>query len=291
MTPIEHLLVIPVYNDWRSLNKLLFKIDLCFKSQKKINNKILIINDNSSEKIHINYKKLKKIKKVKIITLKNNLGSQKAIAVGLNYIKKFKKECFITVMDSDGEDSPFQLRKMLAEAIKNPDYVITANRKRREEPWIIVLFYKIHLCLTFFFTLKWISFGNFTTFHKGSLQKLLSDNSSWYAHSGSVLKNCKIKRLYSKREKRYYDKSKLGLPALIEHSLRVNSVFIKNILLTSSIYLLLTVNFLPGSMKSIIILMIVAFNLCVISIKYKHWVRNFSKISYFIKKVSSLKTL
>tara|TARA_Y100000389_G_scaffold196885_1_gene230511 strand:- start:477 stop:1169 length:693 start_codon:yes stop_codon:yes gene_type:complete len=226
---MKHILVIPVFNDWKSLNKLIHKLDIHLKSNIKINNEILIIDDNSTQKLKLNLKKLNIIKSIKIISLKKNYGSQKAIAIGLNYLKKIKGKFFVTVMDGDGEDSPAQIEKMLLTSINNPSYVITSNRKKREETFIIILLYKLHLLITFLFTFKWISFGNFSTFNKKNLNNLLSNNSSWYAHSSSVLKNCKIKRLYSKREKRYYDKSKLGLFSLIEHSLRVNTVFYKNI--------------------------------------------------------------
>ena len=136
-----------------------------------------------------------------------------------------KGNFFITVMDGDGEDSPRFVRKMLSQSMIYNDYVITSNRLKREESWIVIFLYKIHLSVTYFFTFKWISVGNFSTFHNSYLNRLLSNNSSWFAHSSSILKNCKIKRLYSKREKRYFDKSKLGILSLIEHSLRVNAVF------------------------------------------------------------------
>jgi polyisoprenyl-phosphate glycosyltransferase len=287
---MKHVLVIPVYNDWKSLNKLISKLNFIFKNSKKIKNEILIINDNSSEKIKINLKNLSSVKNIKIITLKENLGSQKAIAIGLDYLKKIKKKFFVTVMDGDGEDSPREVKRMLDVSIKNPNYIITSNRKSRQEPLIIVFCYKLHLIITFLFTLKWISFGNFSTFNKNNLDQLLKNSSSWYAHSSSVLKNCKIIRLHSKREKRYFDKSKLGLLALIEHSLRVNVVFYKNIFFTSSIYLLFLINFFENKISLIFIIMIIFFNVLIISIKAKHWIMNLSKISTFIKKINLIKT-
>ena len=51
-------------------------------------------------------------------------------------------------------------------------------------------------------------FGNFQLRSK-NLVKLLSNNSSWFAHSIAVIKNCSIKKFILK-EKRYFDKSKLG---------------------------------------------------------------------------------
>ena len=49
-----------------------------------------------------------KIQKIKIIDLKENSGSQIAIAVGLNKINKIKKQSDIIILDSDGEDNPYR---------------------------------------------------------------------------------------------------------------------------------------------------------------------------------------
>ena len=69
-------------------------------------------------------------------------------------------------MDADGEDNPRQVNRMLKEAINNQSLVITSNRKKRKEALIIVFLYKVHLLITFLFTMKWISFGNFSTEQK-----------------------------------------------------------------------------------------------------------------------------
>jgi len=199
---MKHVIIIPIYNDWKSLNKLLLKLDHSLKNEKKIKNEILLVNDDSSKKLNLKKKKFKVIKRIKVIFLKKNLGSQKAIAIGLSYLKKLKENFFITVMDSDGEDDPMQVKKMIKTAARNPNKIITSNRKQREEPLVIIVLYKLHLIFTFLFTWKWISFGNFSTFNKSNLKRILSNNHSWYAHSSSVLKNCDIVRLYSKRKKR-----------------------------------------------------------------------------------------
>ena len=104
-------------------------------------------------------------------------------------------------MDSDGEDNPIEISRMLSLASKNSDSVITSNRKSRSEPIIVKVLYKIHLFLTFLFSLKWISFGNFTTFNSINLKNILNDNSSWLAYSSSIIKNCKIKSFMQKERK------------------------------------------------------------------------------------------
>ena len=79
-------ILLPLYNDWRSLNSLLKKINNELKNTN-IYVKILVLNDSSTQKINIIHKKLKFIKKIKVLTTYKNLGSQKIISIGLNYIK------------------------------------------------------------------------------------------------------------------------------------------------------------------------------------------------------------
>jgi hypothetical protein len=193
-------------------------------------------------------------------------------------------------MDGDGEDGPTHVKTMLDVAIKNPNHIVTSNRKKREEAYLIIFLYKLHLIITFLFTFKWISFGNFSTFNKKNLKYLLSNNSSWFAHSSSVLKNCKVKNLYFKREKRYYDKSKLGIFSLIEHSLRVNSVFYQNIFITTLIYLSIIFNLIDGNFKYIFLIGFLLYNFLIIFVKIKHWIKNLSKIRSHIKKIILFKT-
>ena len=210
----------------------------------------------------------KNLEKISILTVKKNLGSQKIIAVGLNYLKKIKENFFITVMDRDGEDNPVEIEKMLELALKNVDHVITCNRKGRNDSLLIRFLYKLHLLITFFFSFKWISFGNFTTFNSKNIERILSDTSSWLAYSSSVIKNCKIKRVYARRDKRYFDKSKLSLLKLAEHSIRVNAVFAKRVLISSVVYISF-VYFIFGleNLTFLISLGIIFFNLLIFLIR------------------------
>ena len=284
----KNIIIIPIYNDWKSLNKLLFQLNENLKNNKNFETEILIINDYSSEQIDIKKDNLSTIKKISIINLNKNLGSQKAIAVGLFYLKDRAKNSFVTIMDGDGEDDPLQVNNMLEEAKKNQDFIITSNRKKRQESLAIQILYKIHLIMTFIFSHKWISFGNFTTFSSKNISKILSNNNSWYAHSSSVLNNCKIKRLYAKREKRYFDKSKVNLLALMEHALRVNVVFFKKIFLNSLVYsfiIFLTIKVFY--IKYTIIFLIIIFNILLFLIRKKHYVRNLTKLDDYIDSIKS----
>ena len=283
MSKKRHIILIPVYNDEMSLNKLLQNIDHHLETLSGFETEILILDDKSAKKINLGSNKFKNFEKIAILRVKENIGSQKVIVVGLNYLKDIKENFFVTIMDSDGEDNPKEISRMLALALKNSDSVITSNRKSRSEPLIVKVLYKIHLFLTFLFSLKWISFGNFTTFNSINLKNILNDNSSWLAYSGSVIKNCKIKRLYAKREKRYFDKSKIGLLKLIEHSVRINSVFSNRVTLISILYIaFIYLIFASKSFTFLIIVSIILFNLLIYFVKFKHSIKNLKDCSNFI---------
>jgi len=256
-----HVIVIPVYDDWKSLNKLLYEINSNTSTKELV--KILIINDFSKKKPQLNFKKLNKIKEIKILELAKNLGSQRAIAVALNYLKKVESSFYVTIMDSDGEDDPKHINKMIDLAKKNKNSVIVSCRKDREENLIIKICYKIHLILTFLLTVKWISYGNFSSFHSKNIKKILSDNSVWLAYSSAVMKNTKIKKTYSKRLKRYFGKSKVSFPFLVTHSIKIIGVFYKRVLVLSLFYLLL-VNKLFNSFDSLFLIFIFIINAVIV---------------------------
>ncbi len=288
MSKKRHIILIPVYNDEKSLNKLLIKIDGHLDQVTNFRSEILILDDKSTDRINIGNKKFKNLEKISILTVKENLGSQKIIAVGLNYLKRTKENFFVTVMDSDGEDNPIEIEKMLKLASKNIEHVITSNRKDRNESFLIKFLYKFHLLVTFFFSFKWISFGNFTTFNSNNIEKILSDTSSWLAHSSSVIKNCKIKRVYAKRDKRYFDKSKLSLLKLIEHSIRVNAVFAKRVVISSVFYI--TFIYLIFGLKNLtfsIFVGIIFFNLLIFLIRIKHSIKNYKICDNIIESIKS----
>ena len=78
------IILTPTFNDWKSLNKLLIQID---RNVSKIKGKfsVVIVNDASTTKLNLQFKNLKKIKKITLITTSKKLGSQKSICLGLKY--------------------------------------------------------------------------------------------------------------------------------------------------------------------------------------------------------------
>lgn len=226
-------IIVPTFNDSRSLNKLLFILD------KKVNKKnaifrVVIVNDCSSEKITLERKKFYNIKNIKILNLKKNVGSQKAIYIGLKYIKKYKYKSVISILDSDGEDNPYKLKKLIQLAAKENKVIFVANRSKRLENIFLRILNKIRLLITFILTGKNINFGNFSAFSSENLKNVFSNTNLWLAYSGGILKNCKkVKLINIEKKKRYYGTSKVNLKFLIDHSIKIICVFRTEILIRS----------------------------------------------------------
>ena len=116
------VILTPVYNDWKNLTKLLARINIIFKNKIKMSFDLVVINDCSTE--NFNYKKLKfkNINKITLISLFKNVGSQRALAIGIKYINKIYKKNYRTIIiDSDGQDNPKGILKMF-NIIMQKDY-------------------------------------------------------------------------------------------------------------------------------------------------------------------------
>ncbi len=263
------IILTPTFNDWKSLSKLLFEIEKNIAGLKG-NFRTLVINDASTLKPKLNLKNVKHLRKIKIITLKKNLGSQKSICLGLKYLKKKKTKAIITIIDSDGEDDPKKIKTLINLAKKNPNSIITANRLKRTENIFFKFLYKLHLLITFLLTGRYIDFGNYCSFNSSNLKKLLSNANLWLACSAGIKKNCgSLKSYYMSRRKRYFDSSKAKFSFLFEHSLNIISVFKSDVRRNCFIFCLILLLIFISVKKLIILAVIIAIIILNIVIYYQ----------------------
>ena len=268
----KFIILIPLYNDWKSASKLLKEID------SQINNwnaevSVIIINDASTEKrsgLDSNYKK---IKLVKILNMKENRVHQRCIAVGLKYICKNEDFDRVIVMDADGEDRPEELNDFFKKAQENPNMTITGNRFKRSESTIFKFLYEVHKILTLIFTGKLIKFGNFTCLPKAHVEQLIPKSYLWNSYSSSVV-NTINDRIFipSVRGRRYVLPSKMNFSGLVFHSLTIISVFRNAVVIRSTtiflVYLFLIFNNISMlSVSPILFLLIFVFTILKISMR------------------------
>ena len=280
------IIILPLYNDWKSANKLLRNINKIFlKTNSNIS--IIIVNDCSSEKINIETKRLLNIKKIHVISLKQNLGSQKAIYLALKRVQK-ETNAIIVVMDADGEDDASKLNQLIKKAEQNESGIVFAKRIKRTENIILRFLNNIRLIITFMLTGKFLNIGNFSAFSGKNLKNLLSNRNLTLAFSSGAVKN--IKKNYFvgvKKKNRYFGKSKVNFYFLTIHSINLISVFYKEVLLrTSGIVLCYLIINGPDNNMATILIFYTLINSCFV-LNYILNINNFfdKKITKEIKRI------
>ena len=159
-----------------------------------------------------------------------------------------------------------------------------SSRTKRQENIFFKILYFTHKLLTFLFTLNWISYGNYSSFHSNQLKKILSNKNSWLAFSACVANNCDIIKMQAERKKRLIGVSKLSFLGLIYHSLRVNSVFILRGFMLSIFYICFLLIFLKFGYDFFIyiIILIVLYNILLLSTLVLNLQKNFLNFEDFI---------
>ena len=231
--------LIPVYNDWQSVFKLIEEINnLPITSDFQIS--IIIVNDDSNHDRLDEEKEFENIQSIKILNMKKNQGHSRCIATGLKYI--FEKEDFdyVIPMDGDGEDRPIEIKEFLAQIQSPNEQSVVGERVKRSENLIFKVCYQLHKLLTVTFTGKSIKFGNFTCLSKTTVKKMVNEKATWNSFSGSLRKiEDKLTTIPSTRGIRYFGPSKMSFYNLIKHSLSIISVFRKTFLIRSALFVIL----------------------------------------------------
>ena len=259
-------ILIPIYNDWQSVSKLIdeinnLSIDLKFKIS------VIIVNDASNHDRQNDGKNYENLQSIKIINMKINQGHASCIATGLKYI--FDKEDFdyVIPMDGDGEDRPEEIKELINQIENSNNQPIVGERIKRSESLIFKICYQLHKLITLTFTGKSIKFGNFTCLPKSTVEKLINEKSTWNSFSGSLTKvEDNLISIPSTRGSRYFGPSKMSFYNLIKHSLSIISVFRKTFLIRSSLFIILYILFIKSNASVITALPLVFLLIAVYAI-------------------------
>ena len=167
-----------------------------------------------------------------VITLKRNVGHQRAIAIGINYVAEHLKDIEHTVvMDSDGEDTPASIRTLITALRSPPVDVVVAERKSRVETLRFRTFYLVYKCLFSLLTGRKISFGNFMALKRNAICRLAVMPEIWTHVASAVLTSkLRINTLPIDRGPRYAGKSKMNFVGLALHGFRGLMVFAEDVL-------------------------------------------------------------
>ena len=230
-------ILIPIYNDWESLIKLLDQINESINEFNQIEVECIIINDASTRSAPI-LTKPGNIKLLKVMNMIENKGHARCNAFGIRYLILNEKFDYLILMDGDGEDRPVEIKSFLNEISTKPSNSIVAKRVKRSEGLFFKLLYQMHKIITYIFTGKKINFGNYSCLTKKDVEQISSKASLWSSYSGTVKKYIKnLNEINSTRGLRYFGPSKMSLLNLILHSFSIIAVFKYQVFFRSLIFL------------------------------------------------------
>ena len=283
--------LIPIYNDWKSVFKLLEDIDLQVNDLKH-EFSIIIVNDCSTEVRPIYDFNFKNLKSIKIINMKRNKGHARCNASGLRYIAEHEDYDYIIPMDGDGEDRAEEITLLIDKVNDYPDNVVTANRIKRSEGFFFKLCYFLHKYLTFVFTGKSIKFGNFICLPKSAVNKMIREKSTWSSFSGAVAKLFKDRKsIPSIRGKRFFGPSKMSFINLFKHSLSIIAVFKITLLIRSIIFLIVYLFIISSNLSLITFLPVIGIIIMMILVIILSQRENIIEFENYLENISSVDQL
>ncbi len=285
------IILIPVFNDFKSVSKLIEEINTNV-SDLKASFSVIVVDDASTEEKILETKNINNIKSLKLINMRNNRGHARCIAAGLKYISENEEFNYVIPMDGDGEDRPEEIRNFVEKIKDNPNNTIVGERVKRSESIIFKICYFFHKIITFTFTGKFIKFGNYTCLTKQTVKKLIEEKATWSSFSGSLSKTeNNLSKSPSIRGSRYFGPSKMSFFNLIKHSLSIIAVFKTGVIFRSisfyAIYLIIISEYI-SVITAIPLAVIIIFGLIILKISGRE---NMTEFNNSLTNISDIDTL
>ena len=284
-------ILIPIYNDWQSVFKLLDEINN-LSIDPEIQVSVIIINDASNHDRLDKEINLENINLIKILNMKINQGHTRCIATGLKYIYEKEDFDFIIPMDGDGEDRPEEIKEFINKINMSNNQPIVGERIKRSENLTFKICYEIHKLITFTFTGKSIKFGNYTCLPKTTVEKMINEKASWNSFSGSLRKvEDNLISIPSIRGNRYFGPSKMSFSNLLKHSLSIISVFKQAVLIRSALFIIVYILLIKSNASLITAVPLVLLLIMIYSISSLALRENIDEFKNSLKNISSIENL
>lgn len=225
----ELYIVTPVFNDRPSLGRLLDELVPLQNGNRRLH--VLVVEDGSpQDPVEISDLQGRPFE-IELVTLKRNLGHQRAIATGLAHVAVNGAPDQVVIMDGDGEDCPQDIPSLLDELQEGACDLVVARRRKRQESRTFKIFYRIYRALYAMLTGSEIRFGNFCAMNPRALRRLVQMEELWMHLPATVMvSRLPLRHVEVDRGRRYFGNSKMNLVSLITHGLRSIAVSIESVL-------------------------------------------------------------
>lgn len=197
-----------------------------------------------------------------VITLRRNVGHQRAIAIGLGFVsERMQPEHRVVVMDSDGEDLPATIPTLLAQIESAQAEVVTAQRKSRVETFRFKVFYAVYKRFFGLMTGRSISFGNFMVMKPVAVKHLVAMQELSIHLAGAVLAS-KLRTSVCPLDRgtRYAGKSRMNFVDLALHGFKGLMVFAEDVLVRVGVACAAIAFLAVGGATAAIVLKLIGFS-------------------------------
>jgi hypothetical protein len=164
--------------------------------------------------------------RVDVLTLRRNMGHQRAIAIALAFVYDQMKPAAVLVMDGDGEDAPQDVPRLIAALNDHHnESIVFAERSRRSEGAAFRVFYNLYRFMHWLLTGIPVRVGNFSIIPGRQLERLVVVSELWNHFAAAVFK-ARLPRtsINTVRATRLSGQSRMNYVALIGHGLSALSV-------------------------------------------------------------------
>ena len=284
-------ILIPIYNDWQSVFKLLENIN---SEVSKLEGEfsVIIINDTSTEDRLIFSSNLGSLKSILVINMKENRGHARCNASGLKHISEKEDFDYVIPMDGDGEDRPVELSLLIEKIKEYPDIAVTADRVKRSEGFIFKFCYLVHKYLVLIFTGQTIKYGNYVCLPKSIVSEMVSEPATWSSFSGSLAKIAKDRKsIPSERGTRYFGPSKMSFINLLKHSLSIIAVFKTTLLIRSVLFLISYLFLMIGKISIITLIPVIGVITMMLSVITLSKRENMSEFNSSLENIESIERI
>ncbi len=219
----------PVFNDWESVECLLPMIDAAL-APTGTRVQIILVDDgslNAPPDLGPLAGTLVATEDIRIITLSSNQGNQRAVAIGVAYVASNVVHDALVVMDSDLEDKPEDIPRLLRACIESSSpHIVFAQRKKRSEGLRFQTGYRLYKMIFRLLTGSSISMGNFSVIPAVLVRRLANIGELWNHFPAAIIRaRIPYELVPCDRGNRRFGRSHLNLETFMAHAFSAFSIF------------------------------------------------------------------
>ena len=222
------VVICPVYEDWQAVRLLLPRIGEALAPVAACAH-VLLVNDGSATAVPNGLIDAPPatIDEVRVLSLRRNVGHQRALAIGLAYAEANMPCDAVVVMDADGEDDPADVPRLLETmCATRPPSVVFAQRTRRSEGFLFTFLYRLYRSLHHLLTGIPVQVGNFSVIPRAVLDRLVVVSDLWNHYAAAVFQSrIPYTMVPTARARRLSGQSRMNFVSLVAHGLSAIAVF------------------------------------------------------------------